>query len=153
MRGSLAMTSLDTNILVYAVNEDAPEHPKAQAILGEMLADPDQWLLADQVLFEFYKALRNPRILENPLDARAAAERLSFLCEESGVARCCHQLEQWDDVLSALGKPETPYQRTHDIILAATLRASGVTRFHARNRKDFQDAGFDELINPIDGWE
>ena len=144
------MNSLDTNILVYAANADALEHAAAKTVVEEMLSHPEQWVLADQVLFEFYKALRNPRILEKPLGADAASRHLSFLCEHSGVPRCCYELEQWDAVLGRLRDPSTPYQRTHDIILAATLRARGVTRFYTRNTRDFQDAGFDELIDPID---
>lgn len=144
------MNSLDTNILVYAANADAAEHRAARAVVDEMLASPERWLLADQVLFEFYKALRNPRILERPLDAARASRHLSFLCEESGVARCCYELEHWDAVLARLRDRATPYQQTHDIVLAATLRAGGVTRFYTRNVRDFERAGFEEVINPID---
>jgi hypothetical protein len=56
------MNSLDTNILVYAANREAPEHGKALAVVRTMLAQPSEWILADQVLWEFYPALRHPRI-------------------------------------------------------------------------------------------
>ncbi len=144
------MNSLDTNILVYAANADSPEHPAAMALVYAMLDRPDDWVLADQVLFEYYKALRNPRILQKPLDAVGAGRQLTFLCEEAGVMRCCYELEHWDVVLERLRDPATPYQRTHDVILAATLRSHSVTRFYTRNIRDFEHAGFEELINPID---
>src|SRR5271165_5998908 len=35
------MNSLDTNILIYASNEDAPEHAKAQKVVGKLLATPN----------------------------------------------------------------------------------------------------------------
>jgi predicted nucleic acid-binding protein len=44
------MNSLDTNILIYASNEDAPEHAKAQKVVAKLLATPSEWILADQVL-------------------------------------------------------------------------------------------------------
>jgi uncharacterized protein len=144
------MNSLDTNILVYAANADCAEHAAAKALVDEMLERPEEWLLADQVLFEFYKALRNPRIFEKPLDAKAAARQVTFLCEESGVMRCCYTLEHWDAVIESLRDPRTPFQRTHDIILAETLKSHGVTRLYTRNVRDFEQAGFDDLINPID---
>lgn len=59
------MKSLDTNILIYAANNRAPEHAKALELVNEMLANPDEWIIADQVLWEFYKALRHSKILEN----------------------------------------------------------------------------------------
>ena len=60
------MNSLDTNILIYASNEDAPEHAKAQKVVAKLLATPGEWILADQVLIEFYRALRNPAVFQSP---------------------------------------------------------------------------------------
>jgi len=56
------MKSLDTNILLYAANEDCSEHPAALRLLDEALASPHEWILADQVLFEMYVGLRHPRV-------------------------------------------------------------------------------------------
>lgn len=144
------MNSLDTNILVYAADEDAVEHKAASAVVDEMLANPEKWIIADQVLFEFYRAIRNPRILRHPLGAPEAALRLQFLQSESGVARCCYDLGQWDGVFSQLAESGTPAARTHDIVLGVTLKSNGVKRFFTRNTKDFHSIGFPELINPID---
>jgi uncharacterized protein len=143
--------SLDTNILIYAANEDVPEHPAALAIVDEMLARPQNWILADQVLFEFYRALRNPKILQHPLSAVEAAKRIHFLREEIGVTRCCYDLEHWVPVFRHLAQNATPAARTHDIVLGVTLKANGVTTFVTRNTRDFEPMEFAELLNPIDG--
>ena len=82
------MNSLDTNILIYAANTAAPEHAKALAVVDAMLANPGEWIIADQVLWEFYKALRHPKILQKPRTAAQAAAQIRFLREQSGVA-CC----------------------------------------------------------------
>jgi predicted nucleic acid-binding protein len=144
------LNSLDTNILVYAADEDSIEHKAASAVVDEMLANPERWILADQVLFEFYRAIRSSRILRNPLSAPEAALRLQFLQSESGVARCCYGLDQWDGVFSHLSERGTPAARTHDVVLGVTLKSNGVKRFFTRNTKDFHSMGFPELINPID---
>lgn len=145
------LCSLDTNILVYAADQDAAEHSKALAVVDSALGAPENWIIADQVVFEFYKALRNPHIFRNPLHATQAARHIRFLREETGVPFCCYELPFWKSILSSLEQNDTPYQRTHDIVLAGTLKANGVTRFYTRNTTDFADAGFEELINPIDG--
>jgi predicted nucleic acid-binding protein len=144
------MNSLDTNILLYATNTGASEHVKALAVVNTMLASPSEWILADQVLWEYYKALRHPKILQKPRTAAQAAEQVRFLRERSGVACCAYEIAFFDDVLLALEKPRFPYQRTHDTVLAATLRRHGVKIFHTRNEKDFADLGFNEVVNPID---
>jgi predicted nucleic acid-binding protein len=41
------MNSLDTNILIYAADEDAVEHGAATTLVQRMLEEPDKWLLAD----------------------------------------------------------------------------------------------------------
>jgi len=51
------MNSLDTNILVYAVNEDCPEHQKAVAVYTSLLNSPTDWIISDQILFEFYRVM------------------------------------------------------------------------------------------------
>jgi predicted nucleic acid-binding protein len=144
------MNSLDTNILIYAANEDAPEHPMALEVVNAMLAEPDHWVLAGQVLFEFYRAVRNPKILQRPLTASQATARLRFLLEQTGILICNVEAPQFPLLLSQLEKRAFPFQRTHDAVLATTLLANGVQTFYTRNLKDFQQAGFRTLINPID---
>lgn len=144
------MNSLDTNILIYAANRGAPEHDKALAVVQAMLANPSEWILSDQVLWEFYKALRHPRILQKPRSAPQAAAHLRFLREESGVACCGYEPHYFAEVLGCLEKGRYPYQRTHDTILGITLRRNGVTVFYTRNERDFGESGIRSIINPID---
>ena len=144
------MNSLDTNILIYAANSSAPEHGKALAVVQTMLARPSEWILADQVLWEFYKALRHPKILQKPRSAAQAATHLRFLREASGIACCAYELSHFPEVLGCLEKSRFPYQRTHDAILGITLRRHGVTTFYTRNERDFADVGLPTVINPID---
>ena len=147
------MNSLNTNILVYAANEDCVEHSKANRLVNDALAAPGEWIIAEQVLFEYYKALRHPRILSKPLGPAAAVEQVRFLKEKSGFMVCCYEILLWDRVLAQLGRADFPYQRTHDRILALTLLHNGVKTFHTRNTKDFVGIGFEHLINPIDPQE
>lgn len=144
------MFSLDTNILVYAANSDCKEHLKANRLLNEALASPMDWMIADQVLLEYYKALRHPKILSKPLGANDAAAQIQFLRKESGFMVCCHELSHWDEIHSMLRNQSFPYQRTHDLMLGVTLKRNGVKTFFTRNTKDFSDIGFNHLINPID---
>jgi predicted nucleic acid-binding protein len=144
------MNSLDTNILIYAANSAAPEHAKALALVNEMLANPSEWIIADQVLWEFYKALRHPKILQKPRSAAQASAQVRFMREQSGVACCTCETGHFDDIITQLEKPSFPYQRTHDTVLATTLRRQGVKVLYTRNIKDFAEAGLPKLINPID---
>jgi predicted nucleic acid-binding protein len=136
--------------LIYAANSAAPEHAKALALVNEMLANPSEWIIADQVLWEFYKALRHPKILQKPRSAAQASAQVRFMREQSGVACCTCETGHFDDIITQLEKPSFPYQRTHDTVLATTLRRQGVKVLYTRNIKDFAEAGLPKLINPID---
>ncbi len=144
------MNSLDTNILVYAANSAAREHAKALGVVNTMLAHSTEWILADQVLWEFYKALRHPKILQRPRTAIQAAAQIRFLREQSGVVCCSYETSLFNEVLAQLERPRFPYQRTHDAILCATLRRQGVKVFYTRNETDFTESGIPKVMNPID---
>jgi predicted nucleic acid-binding protein len=144
------MKSLDTNILLYAADEDCREHDAAIRLVTEALRSPAEWMLSDQVLFEMYAGLRHPGVFAKPLSATEAARRVAFLRDESGFSFCCYELRLWPMIHASLSAAGFPRRRTYDLVLAVTLRSNGVTEFYTRNVTDFRDAGFEQVVNPID---
>lgn len=144
------MKSLDTNILVYALNADCREYQRAAASLQAALDNPQDWIIADQVYIELYKALRNPRIFGKPYGAEEAFARVQTLRDECGFRRCCYGDAVWDQLAARIQRTDFPYQRTHDAVLAETLLKAGVQILCTRNIKDFEGYGFATLVNPID---
>ena len=82
------MKSLDTSILYYATNASCPEHESARALIDAVALDSRGWILADQVLFEYYRLVRNPTVLARPLGAPEAAKRLAYFRRELGCQHC-----------------------------------------------------------------
>lgn len=144
------MKSFDTNILLYAADEDCREHEAAIGLVNDALRAPAEWMLSDQVLFELYAGLRHPGVFAKPLSAAEAARRVAFLRDESGFSFCCYELRSWPMILAGLSIPAFPRRRTYDHVLAVTLRTNGVNEFYTRNAKDFREAGFKRVVNPID---
>jgi hypothetical protein len=93
--GPADMKSLDTNILLYAADEDCREHPAAIRLVNKALRSPADWMLADQVLFEMDAGLRHSAAFAEPLSAKDAGRRVAFLRDESGFSCCCHELRSW----------------------------------------------------------
>lgn len=57
------MTLVDTNLLVYATFEDAPEHERARAWLEEGLAEADATIeLCWPVVYAFLRLITSPRV-------------------------------------------------------------------------------------------
>ena len=136
-------------MLIYAANESCEEHAVARELAESLLAEPQNWMLSDQVLFEYYRALRNPVILERPLSARQAANQVRFLREEAGCLHCAYSLNLWDSVSPYLSKESLRGIGAFDAILAVTLKANGITQFYTRNVREFKRFGLFEVINPF----
>jgi predicted nucleic acid-binding protein len=146
----MGLCSLDTNILLYAANEDASEHEVCKKFLQSVVDAPANWIIADQVYFELYVALRNPKVMARPLSARQATDHVSTIRNEMGILHCGYLQQCWNPLILKMQADDFPFRRTHDAVLAATLRAHGVKTFYTRNSKDFLNAGFEKVINPLD---
>jgi len=146
----MSLSSLDTNLLLYAANEDAAEHIVCKAFLQKVIEEPLGWIIADQVYLELYRALRNSKVISYPLSAKQAAKHISILRNQLGIMHCSYNSDCWDLVMRHLESDNFPYRRTHDAILAATLVSHGVKVFYTRNTKDFVDSEFQTVINPVD---
>lgn len=146
------MNSVDTNILIYAINSGCTEHEPAKKVYQDMLDSPSEWIVSDQVLFEFYRGIRHPKILQRPLNHEQAMKQITFLREESGVLHCAYETSFWDSV-KEYGTHSTDRKPVHifDRVLAITLLQNGVTSLYTRNTKDFVEFDFQKIINPIDG--
>ncbi len=143
------LRSLDTNILVYAANDAAPEHRKARSLVERVAAESGQWLLSSQVLWEFYRALRNPVIQQPPARPREALARVRQIRSDLGARECAYEPKFFDEVAHVFARSSLTYRATHDVVLAVTLVKNGVTEFYTRNAKDFADLGFERVIDPI----
>lgn len=67
---------LDANLLLYAVNEDAPQHERATRWLTERLNGSRRVGLPWQSLASFLRIATHPRAFPRPLPASVAWERI-----------------------------------------------------------------------------
>jgi toxin-antitoxin system PIN domain toxin len=142
--------SFDTNILVYYFNRDAHKHKAARTFLSDLQARDDV-VVCELVLLETYILLRNPAVFSKPVSGQVAAASLqSFrqhphwrLVDYPGTRAIADRL--W----KAAAKPRIARRRIFDIRLALTLKHHGVTQFATANVRDFKDAGFDRLWDPL----
>ena len=145
------MTSLDTNILLPAVETGNPNHGHAAAFLDSLQAREDV-VISELVLVELYVLLRNPAVLAKPLAAASAVE----VCEAFrhhprwqlvGLppdSRAFH-----DAYWPRLRDNSFARRRAFDWRAALALVRQGVTEFATVNEKDFQNFGFKRVWNPL----
>lgn len=145
------MFALDTNLLVYAHNVDAPFHKAAKAFVEKFLNERDSAgnltiCIPAQVLVEFLNVITWAK-LESPLPLPAAL-RVVQQYMDTGVT-IVHQLpSQLDTLLELLATVKTR-KKIFDVALAATLRDNGVVGLYTLNTKDFIEFTFLDVVNPL----
>lgn len=144
------MNSIDTNLLLYALDATSPAHEESFAVYQRLYEEADAWVLADQTLFELYRALRNSKILERPLSHRKAVAQIEEIRTQSQTHHVAYEASLWPNVLQLLDKSaRRKGVLVFDAVLAVTLQANGVTRFYTRNCKDFDAFDLFEVVDPL----
>lgn len=145
------MLSIDTNLLLYAYSEAAPEHERAHAFITSM-SDSESVALSEFVLTEFYLLLRNPAVLKRPLSAPDAARVIQSYRQHPrwkvlGFPPTSREVHA--DLWQHAATPGFARRRIYDIRTALCLRAFGITEFATANVKDFEGFEFQKVWNPL----
>jgi predicted nucleic acid-binding protein len=126
---------VDTNVLVYALDADAPQHGAARALLETARDAPATLFVTSQILCEFYSIVANPRRVPNP---RSAADALAAI---SDLLAFLHVLpvpaDTADRLLDLLRRHPVTGSEVFDVHIAATMQANGVGRIYTFNVADF----------------
>ena len=143
------MKSIDTNILLYAVNRECPEHTQSLQLVRTALQEPHLWIIADQVWFELYRLLRNPAVLSKPLSAEQAVYTIKWYRQQSGWLSCAWEPDMMTSLLSYWEDESFPARNSFDLVLAITLAHHGVDMLYTRNTRDFESLNLFKLQNPL----
>jgi len=147
------MISIDTNILLAAVEVGNEQHAKAQAFL-EGLQDRADVAISEFVLLELYSLLRNPAVLSTPLGASPAVDVCEAFRRHPNwqIVGFPPQSRRFHDQFwPVLRTRNFARRRAFDWRLALSLLQSGVTEFATANEKDFREFGFARVWNPLRG--
>lgn len=141
------MIVLDANILLYAHNSSAPQHPAIQQWLASLIEAGETISLPWTTIWAFLRLSTSSRVWPNPLDAQTAAGLIREWLSQPGVMvlapgpRHLDLLERLVDVYRATGP------LVSDAVLAALAIENGATV--ASTDQDFRR--FPELrwVNPL----
>jgi len=139
---------VDTNVLLYAVNRDCPEHEAARRALEAWLAGAVPFCLGWNVLYEFLRVATHPRVFRRPLSAADALRFLDAVVAPDHVTVLV-PTERHGELLAAtvkeLGRPAG--NLFHDVHTAVLLREHGVPEIMTADA-DFRQFGFLRVTDP-----
>jgi uncharacterized protein len=127
---------VDTNVLVYALDADAPQHAAARALLETAREASVTLFVTSQILCEFYSIVTNPRRVAKPCSAADALTAIASLLAFLHVLPVpAHTVDGWMDLLRR--HPVTGGD-VFDLQIVATMQANGVERIYTFNTADFE---------------
>lgn len=143
------MKIVDLNLLIYAINSDAPLHDDARKWLERSLSGNETFGLTWVVILGFIRITTNPRIMPNPLSPETAMAVVEEWLDISTV-RIVPPTERHWNIFKRIVKPlGTAGNLTTDAHLAALAVEHGATIYTTDN--DFSRFQFLDWVNPMIG--
>ena len=141
---------LDTNILIYADQEQEPHHhvakmPRDRGQQGEIPV-----CIAPQNLSEFFAIVTRTgrHRASNPMSPDEAIDEIRKYLECEHIYKIYPTPTTWPILLSLLGQHPVTGQDIHDLHLAATMLSNGIKRIYTFNSKDFEPIPGIEVLDP-----
>jgi toxin-antitoxin system PIN domain toxin len=140
--------AVDTNVLVYAANEDSPAHARCREALEAWRRDEGAWFTSWGVLYEFLRVTTHPRVLARPWTADAAWGFVRSLLSAPGFQILVPAGRHAEVAEACLGDvPRLAGNVFHDVHLAVLMREHGVRRVYTADA-DFLRFPWVEVVDP-----
>lgn len=139
--------ALDTNVLLYSVNESDPASDAAFELVQRLARGPELVYLFWPVVMGFLRLSTKPELIESPLSPTEALELIAGLAERPHV----HTPGEAPGFLSVYRETSSPGTRGKDVTdahIAALMRQYGVGLIYSRDR-DFRRFDGIRVLNPF----
>jgi hypothetical protein len=124
---------VDLNLLLYAVNSDAPHHERARAWWEALLESDEQVGLAWVVILGFLRLSTRPGVFPSPLTPNQALDVVDSWLGHPSVATVGPTARHWPILRGLIGSAGTAGSLTTDAHLAAIAVEYSATLCSADN--------------------
>jgi toxin-antitoxin system PIN domain toxin len=141
------MITPDANIILFAYNEDAPQHSAAKKWLEEQLSLPVYFGLNWQVITAFLRISTNSRAFPQPFDLQEAIEIVDEWIALPNIEIITPTENHWTIFQTLIIEGQTKAALMMDAHLAALAIEHGATL--ATTDSDFSKFSGLKIINPL----
>jgi len=150
MENTLTTSLLDTNILVYANNEDSPFHGICKAIVERAVNGETRAAVSVQNLIELYAVITDKKRVEHPLSPAKAAELVNFYKDQHNIQIIAPTVRTLETLTGLIKEHKPKAQSVFDLFIVATMMDNGVQAIYTVNSDHFKPfAPAIKTINPI----
>ena len=126
--------TVDTNVLVYASNVDAPEHGRATALLGHLAAGPDLVVVLWPTVMSYLRLGTHPSIFSSPLSPGVASANIDSLLDRPNIRVVGEGDGFWDSYRRTTAQVAPRGNLVPDAQLVALMHQHGISVIWSRDR-------------------
>ncbi len=144
------MLTVDTNVLLYAVNVRSEHRDVCRRKIEGWRRDPSPTFLTWSVVYEFLRASTNARTFESPLQMGEAWNFMRALLDSPGFEVLTATSRHADVFAQTLAElPRMRSNLVHDLHIAVLMREHGISRI-CTNDSDFYRFPFLTVVDPLE---
>ena len=139
---------VDANVLIYALDAEAPQHAACRALLeaAQDQAPASILYVSPQILCEFYSFVTNARRVLKP---RSATDALTAISDLLGFLRVLSvPAAAIDEVRALLYRRPVIGGDIFDLQIVATMKLNHISRIYTFNTDDFSSFSEIEVLTP-----
>ena len=143
------MFVVDTNLLVYAADENSNLHPRCHELVTGWRHQASAWYLTWGIIYEFLRVTTHPRVFRTPWSAAEAWRFVAAILPAPGLGLLT-ATERHADVAAEVMR-DVPYLQgnlMHDTQTAVLMREHGIKKIYTRDT-DFHRFPFLEPVDPV----
>ncbi len=129
---------VDTNVLVYAVQQDSEHHAAARGLLDQALDGEIGLCVTSQVLAEFYAVVTDSRRVTNPRKPQEVLEAIDQILAVPGITLLPAPPDLVDRWTALARRYCTTCGAIFDTLLAATILGNGISAIYTFDRSHFE---------------
>lgn len=143
------MLVVDTNVLVYAADQDSSFHATCRNWLDGQRVRPDAWYTTWPILYEFLRVVTHPRVVRRPWNISSARDFVVALLTSPGLSVLVATQRHADVAAQVFTElPHLAGNLLHDAHTAILMREHGIRRVCTRDT-DFHQFPFIEVVDPL----
>lgn len=145
------MFVVDTNVLIYAADRDAPDHAACRDLIERYRGQSGPWYLTWGIVYEFLRVTTHPSIFRRPFSAPDAWSFLDTVFASPGLGMLTEterHLHVAKEVFAEM--PRLAGNVVFDVHTAVLMRENGVRAIYT-NDGDFHRFPFIDVLDPVTG--
>lgn len=140
---------IDTNLLLYAANADAPEHGITYNFLMEAGQSAGRWYLTEGIVYEFLRVATHPRLFPRPLTKQQALAFLAPFWSTPTFTILTAGDRHWELLKQEVNAIPHPVGNLFfDIRTLVLMREHGIRTVYTTDTDFLQFKGI-EVVNPL----